>query len=181
VPRSLLNDLNDAALFNALMLLLRVVAGPTIFWHGYNKMFRGGRIAGTARWFGSMRMRPNGTVHAYAASLTEMGTGVLLVLGLLTPLAAAGVIGIMTVAAWTVHRHAFLITKEGVEYVLVFGVLCFAIAALGPGAWSLDEVVGILEPLTADGRGALIAGVLGLGAGVFTLLACYRPPVADAD
>jgi putative oxidoreductase len=181
VSRTLLAELHDSMFFNSLTLFLRIVAGPTIFWHGFNKMFRGGRIAGTGRWFASMGMRPNGTVHAYAASLTEMGTGVLLVLGLLTPVAAAGVIGIMTVAAWTVHRHAFLITKEGVEYVLVLGVLCFAIGALGPGAWSLDEALGLLEPLTADGRGALIAGALGLGVGFLTLLACYRPPAKNTD
>lgn len=170
-----------ATQFDTIMLVLRIVAGPTIFWHGYNKMFKGGRIDGTAGWFDSMGMRPNGRVHAYAASLTEMGTGVLLLVGLLTPLAAAGVIGVMTVAGWTVHRHAFLITKEGVEYVLVLGTLCFAIGALGPGSWSLDEAIGLYDGTYLDNgwAGALIAAGVGLGAGVLTLAACYRPPAAD--
>ncbi len=171
-----------ATQFDTIMAILRIVAGPTIFWHGYNKMFKGGRIAGTAGWFDSMGMKPNGRVHAYAASLTEMGTGVLLLVGLLTPLAAAGVIGLMTVAAWTVHRHAFLITKEGLEYVLVLGTLCFAIGALGPGQWSLDSVFGLYDDgvyLNSGWAGAAIAAGLGLAAGIFTLAAFYRPPAKD--
>ncbi len=166
--------------FDTILLVLRLVAGPTIFWHGYNKMFKGGRIAGTARWFDSMGMKPNGTVHAYAAALTEMGAGVLLALGLLTPFAAAGVIGLMVVAGWTVHRHAFLITKEGFEYVLVLGTLCFAIGSLGPGAWSLDEAFGLTDTLNDGWTGLLITLVLGLGAGVGTLVAFYRPPPAES-
>ena len=47
-------------------------------------------------------MRPAG-VHAYVATLTEIGSGVLLLLGLLTPLAAAGVLGTMLVALVTAH------------------------------------------------------------------------------
>lgn len=166
--------------WDVVMLVLRIVAGPTIFWHGFNKMFRGGRIAGTAGWFDSMGMRPNGKIHALLASLTEMGAGVLLLLGLLTPLAAAGVIGVMAVAAWTVHRHAFLITKDGVEYVLVLGTLCWGIAALGPGRFSLDHVFGIADDLTRDWRGAIISAALGLGLALITLLACYRPPAEES-
>jgi putative oxidoreductase len=42
-------------------------------------------------------MRP-GVLHAWTASLTELGAGALLTLGLGTPLACAGVIGTMAVA-----------------------------------------------------------------------------------
>lgn len=172
-------DTLDGTQFDTIMLILRVVAGPTIFWHGYNKMFRGGRIPGTAGWFDSMGMKPNGKVHAYAAALTEMGTGVLLLVGLLTPFAAAGVIGVMTVAGWTVHRHAFLITKDGIEYVLILATLCFAIAAFGPGTWSLDHALGLSETINDGITGAVVAAGLGLGAGALTLLAFYRPPAED--
>ena len=169
--------------FDLILFMLRLVAGPTIFWHGYNKMFRGGKIKGTAGWFDSMGMKPNGTVHAYAASLTEMGCGVMLLLGLLTPFAAAGVISVMLVAGWTVHRHAFLITKEGVEYVLVLATLCFAIGAFGAGEWSLDNMFGLSGGLSnfldTPWLGFAITLGLGLGAGTLTLLACYRPPKED--
>lgn len=170
----------DSTQIDLLLLFLRLVAGPTIFVHGYNKMFRGGRIPGTAGWFDSMGMKPNGTVHAYLAALTEMGTGVLLLLGLLTPLAAAGVIGLMIVAAWTVHRHAFLITKEGIEYVMILGTLCFAIGSMGPGKYSVDELVGLRETLNDGWTGIAISGGVGIVTGVGILLACYRPPAKSA-
>ena len=127
--------------FNVIMLVLRVIAGPTIFLHGYNKMFRGGKIPGTAGWFDSIGMKPNGTIHAYMAAITEMGCGALILLGLLTPFGAAGVIGTMVVAGWTVHRDAFFIVKSGWEIVMVMATLFFAIGALGAGEWSLDHAL----------------------------------------
>ncbi|MYK74159.1 MAG: DoxX family protein, partial [Acidimicrobiaceae bacterium] len=56
-------------------MILRAGLGMMIFVHGYNKAFRGGRLAGTGRWFESMGMRP-GKVHATLAAGTEMGVGV---------------------------------------------------------------------------------------------------------
>ncbi len=160
----------DLALF-----VLRVVIGVTIAAHGYNKFFGGGRIAGTARWFDGIGMRP-GRLHAYMAATTEVGSGVLLVLGLLTSLAAAALIGVMTVAGWTVHRHnGFFIIREGWEYVFVLAVTGLVIAVLGPGGWSLDHAVGIADDL--DGwAGLAIALGVGVGAGVAQLLVFFRPP-----
>lgn len=169
-----------ASQFDTIMLILRVIAGPTIFAHGYNKMFRGGKIPGTAGWFDSMGMKPNGKVHAYIASINEMGCGLLILFGLLTPFAAAGVIGTMVVAGWTVHRHAFFIVKEGWEIVMVMGVLFWAIGALGPGQWSLDHALGLSDTINDGLIGAAIAAGLGIGAGVLTLVACYRPPAKDS-
>ena len=172
-----------ATQFDTIMLILRVIAGPTIFLHGYNKMFRGGKIPGTAGWFDSMGMKPNGTVHAYLAACNEMGCGLLILAGLATPLAAAGVIGTMVVAGWTVHRHAFFIVKEGWEIVMVMGVLFWAIGALGPGQWSLDGALGLYENsayLDNGWTGALVAAVVGVGSGVLLLLCCYRPPAKES-
>jgi putative oxidoreductase len=172
-----------ATQFDTIMLILRVIAGPTIFLHGYNKMFRGGKIPGTAGWFDSMGMKPNGKVHAYIAACNEMGCGVLILVGFLTPLAAAGVIGTMVVAGWTVHRHAFFIVKEGWEIVMVMGVLFWAIGAFGPGQWSIDSAIGLYENgayFDNGFAGAAIAAVLGIGAGVLTLVACYRPPAKES-
>lgn len=171
--------------FDLLMLFLRVVVGPTVFLHGYNKFFGGGRIPGTARWFDSMGMKPNGKVHALAAATTETVSGVLITVGFLTPLAAAGVIGIMTVAAITTHRHAFFIIKEGFEYVMILGLMAFTISAFGPGKWSIDHAVGL-----ADGLGGYLGGgwigtvvplTLGLGSGLGLLALCYRPPAKASD
>src|SRR3954471_12442841 len=85
------------------LLVFRCVLGVVFLAHGYNHIFGGGKIAGTGRWFTSLGMRP-GILHAWFASLTELGAGALLLLGLLTPLACAGVIGVMLVAWITNHR-----------------------------------------------------------------------------
>src|SRR6476619_275215 len=117
------------------LLILRVMVGIVMFAHGYNHIFRGGKIAGTGRWFESLGMRP-GWLHAWLASATEVGAGVLLVAGLLTPLAAAGVVGVMRVAWITNHRgNGFFIFRpgEGWEYVMTLTVAGLAVGALGPG------------------------------------------------
>ena len=68
---------DEVASFDAIsvaILLLRVVVGLTMAAHGYNKAFGAGGIEGTAGWFGSMGMRPNGKVHAVAAATTEISS-----------------------------------------------------------------------------------------------------------
>jgi len=167
--------------FDTVMLLARVIVGVTIFLHGYNKAFRGGRIAGTANWFEGLGMRPNGRIHAVAAATTELASGVLLCLGLLTPLAAAGVIGICVVAARTDHRGAFFMFKNGWEYVMILGVLAAVIGAFGPGSWSVDAVTGLDEVLIPDWRGLLLAVVPGVALGVLTILCFWRPPESSGE
>ena len=164
--------------FDIALMILRAGLGMMIFVHGYNKAFRGGKLAGTGRWFQSMGMRP-GKVHATLAAGTEMGVGVLLVLGLLTQLAAAGLIALMAVAFWTVHRDkGFMITGEGWEYVALIAVMSLVSAILGPGRISLDAELEIAHRL--DGwTGLGIALLLGVGAGAAQLLLFYRPPKPD--
>src|SRR2546422_4848698 len=95
------------------VFVLRAGLGVVFVAHGYNHIFGGGKIAGTGRWFESLGMRP-GRLHAWTASVTELGAGALLVLGLLTPLACAGVVGIMAVAWITNHlRNGFFIFRPG--------------------------------------------------------------------
>lgn len=170
----------SAAEFDVVMLVLRIVAGVTLFLHGYNKVFRGGKIDGTAGWFEGLGMKP-GRLNAWMAACTEIGCGVLLAVGLLTPFAAAGLIGIMVVASRTDHRGSFFMFKNGWEYVMVFGFLAWGIGALGPGRWSIDHGLGIADDLTRDWRGALIAGVLGLVAGVGTLVLFHHPEAGSAS
>jgi putative oxidoreductase len=79
-----------------------------------------------------------------------------------------------------VHRHAFFIVKEGWEIVMVMGVLFWAIGALGPGQWSLDHALGLSDTINDGLIGAAIAAGLGIGSGVLTLVACYRPPAKDS-
>ena len=158
------------------LLVLRVAIGIVMVAHGYNHIFRGGRIKGTAGWFESLGMKP-GILHAWLASLTELGAGLMLIFGVVTPLAAAGVVGTMLVALITNHlRNGFFIFRpgEGYEYVLTLILVAIAIGALGAGGWSVDHAIGIGEDLIGW-RGLAIAAGLGGGGGLALLAVFYRP------
>ncbi len=164
------------------LLILRVVVGLTIAAHGYNHIFRGGKIAGTAGWFESLGMRP-GIVHAWLASITELAAGAALVLGLLTPLGAAGVAGTMAVAFVTNHRtNGFFIFRpgEGWEYVNVLLWAGLALGATGPGEWSLDDALGF--DWVSGTTGLAVAVIGGLGGAAALLATCWRPaPAASSE
>jgi putative oxidoreductase len=158
------------------LLVLRVGVGVVFLAHGINHVFGGGKIAGTGRWFESLGMRP-GWLHAWTASLTEVGAGALLLLGLLTPVAGAGVVGVMLVAWITNHaRKGFFIFRpgEGYEYVMTLTLLGLVISILGPGNWSLDHATN-LEPHLVGWTGLWIALGAG-GGGALLLLAGYWRP-----
>ena len=168
---------------NLALLLLRLTLGTVFLAHGINHIIGGGKIAGTGRWFESLGMRP-GWFHAWTASLTEVAVGASLLLGLLTPLGGAGIIGVMLVAFVTNHRkNGFFIFRpgEGWEYVATLMMLGVVAATLGPGHWSIDSHVHLLRQW-AGWRGFVVAvGAGGLGA-LFLLLGFWRPakPTAPA-
>jgi len=160
---------------NLALLILRVTLGLTIAAHGYNKFFGGGKIAGTAGWFDSIGVRP-GKLNALMAATTEIGTGLLLVAGFLTPLAAAGLCSLMVVAIVTVHRkNGFFIFNPGagIEYCLILAVTAIALGGLGAGNWSVDHATKIWNVSAATGLG--IAAIVGVGGALLQLLAFYRP------
>jgi len=127
------------------LMVLRIGVGAMIIAHGWNHLFGGGGLSGTAGWFDSLGLRP-GRLHALVASITEVAAGVLIVLGLVTPLAAGALLGVMLVAWITAHRaNGFFIFHpgQGWEYVMVVSVLAVALGTIGPGTWSLDHVLDI--------------------------------------
>jgi len=158
------------------LLALRLALAVVFLAHGANHIWGGGKIAGTARWFSSLGMNP-GSLHAWTASLTELGAGSLAVLGLLTPFAGAGIVGTMLVAWITNHlRNGFFIFRagEGWEYVGTLTVLGLVLATLGPGGWSLDAHVSALQHLWGW-SGFLIALLAGAGGAAVLLAASWRP------
>jgi putative oxidoreductase len=162
------------------LLVLRVGVGVTMLLHGWNHVFGGGKLAGTGRWFESMGMKP-GWLHARLATATELGAGLLFALGLLTPLAAAGIIALMVVAGITAHRkNGFFIFRpgEGWEYVGNLAVACFAIACIGAGEWSLDNAFDITFD---DWWGLIAALVIGVGGTAALLVTFWRPPAPAKD
>ena len=104
-----------------------------------------------------------------------MGAGVLLTLGLLTPVAAAGVIGVMVVAGWTVHRsNGFFIIKEGWEYVFILAVMALVSASLGPAHGRSTRCSG--SPTTSPaGPASGSPLLLGVGGGALQMLVFFRP------
>jgi putative oxidoreductase len=168
--------MSDRDAVDLALLGFRCAVGVVFLAHGYNHVFRGGKIAGTGRWFESLGMRP-GKMHALLASWTELGAGTLLLVGLLTPLAAAGVIGVMVVAWIINHRgNGFFIFRpgEGWEYVMTLTFCGLALSALGAGQWSLDHAIGFEDP---PGLSGFLTGVVAGGGGALALLAVFwRPP-----
>lgn len=168
--------MTDYDALNFALLAFRLAIGAVFLAHGINHVFRGGKIAGTARWFESLGMRP-GIVHAWLASLTEIAAGALLLVGALTPFAAAGVVGVMVVAWITNHRgNGFFIFRpgEGWEYVMTLTFCGLLLAVVGPGEWSVDYAADFLDPPGV--RGLVIAVVGGIGGALSLLAMCWRPP-----
>lgn len=167
--------MSDTDAVNLALLGLRLILGGVMLAHGINHIIGGGKIAGTGRWFASLGMKP-GILHAWLASLTEIGGGILLVLGLLTPLGCAAVIGVMVVALITNHRkNGFFIFRpgEGYEYVLTLTVVAFCLAMLGAGEWSLDDALDLQD--MAGTTGLWIALVAGAGGAAALLAVFWRP------
>ncbi len=160
--------------FDLALLLLRVVFGVFLAYHGYNKVFGGGGLAGTAKWFGAIGMKWP-LWQARLAATTEMGAGLLFAAGLITPLAGAGIIGLMVVAIVVAHwKVGFFIFKpnQGWEYCASIAVVAFAVSMVGGGRWSLDNALDIEF---SGWWGAAIAGVLGIGGALGQLALSYRP------
>lgn len=155
-------------------LLLRLVVGLTMVAHGYNHLWGGGGLVGTARWFGSLGLRPP-KLHAVLSGAGELAAGAALAIGLFTPLAAAFVVGTMVVAGVTTHRrNGFFVFKEGYEYVLMIAVVCAVIGLLGPGAASVDQLLGLADVLDGAAGLAITVGLGVLGAAVL-LGVTWRP------
>ncbi|MFC5754047.1 DoxX family protein [Actinomadura rugatobispora] len=160
------------------VLLVRAVVGITMIAHGVNHWIGGGKIEGTARWFGGLGLK-HGKLQAWMSVLTEIGAGALLVVGLLTPLACAAVISVMLVAGLLAHRtNGFFVFKDGYEYVLVLAVTSLALALLGPGKASVDAAAGI--EITGWAGGGIALGV-GVVATAGLLATFWRPVPAKAE
>lgn len=159
-------------------LLLRLWLGTVMVAHGRNHLRS---RTGTARWFGSVGFRwPR--IQAALSGAGEVAIGTSLILGLLTNLGTAGLIAIMTVAFWSIHRFAgffvFARPDEGYEYVVTLVAAATAVSILGPGRVSLDVVVfgGGL-----DGWAGAATAAAGLLLGALQLLVSWRRPPDSGD
>ncbi|HZG04874.1 MAG TPA: DoxX family protein [Streptomyces sp.] len=152
------------------LLLLRLALGLTMAVHGAQKLFGwfgGGGIEGTGRFFASLGY-PSGEAMAVVAGLTETAGGLALVLGLLTPLAGAAVLGTM-INAVAVKWGGGFFAPRGVEYELLLTAAAAALTLTGPGRWAVDRLLPVLRPHRLAHGAAAVA--LGAAAAGLTLLA----------
>jgi putative oxidoreductase len=153
------------------LMVLRVGLGAWLVVHGLQKAFG---------WWGGQGL--NGYEHAlaaagfqhagiltYLATGAQIGAGVLLVLGLFTPVAAAVAVGYLLnalaveVAAQPVHGYFPYFLPEGHEYLVTMIVLAAALTLTGPGLYGFDAGRGwARRPFI----GSILCLLLGIGAGV---------------
>jgi putative oxidoreductase len=161
------------------LLILRLLVGLTLAGHGAQKLFGwfgGYGVAGTGQFMEQLGFRP-GWLYAAQAGLAELLGGLFLAAGFLTPAAAAAVAAVMLVAAVSAHlKKGFFAHNGGYEYTLVLGGAAVALAFTGPGALSLDQVLGISLSGESWGLAAVTAGLIG---GTLPLLARRTAPVTS--
>lgn len=167
----------------------RLLIGGLFVAHGTQKLFGwfgGTGIEDTAAMMKMMQLEP-ARENAIAAGAAEAGSGALLALGLGTPLAASGIIGVMTTAVRKVHwKNGPWNHVGGYEYNLALCAMAAMLAESGPGNLSLDHLLGMQKK---GARWALGAAALGVAASMITvergrrqaeLMAAEEPAAQDA-
>jgi putative oxidoreductase len=143
-------------------LLVRLTIGGTFFVHGTQKLFGwfgGYGPDGTGQFFESLGLRP-GKRNALAAGWTETGGGILIALGLATPLAAAGLSAVMVTALRTAVWNEGIKPATG-EHEVLLAAAALALTETGPGVPSLDSALGLERSGPGWMLTALSAGVAG--------------------
>lgn len=163
------------------LLILRLFVGLTLAAHGAQKLFGwfgGYGLAGTGGFLEQLGFFP-GRRHALFAGLAEFIGGLLLALGLATPLAATLIISVMFVAIATVHmKHGFFNHTQGYEYNLTLAIVALTFAMVGAGPLSVDAVLNLRDAGPVWGLGALLAGIIG---GALTLAGRRVPATQQAN
>ena len=147
MPGSLLFPEAAGGRLDAGLLALRLVAGLGLMQHGWPKMLH------AFDWMGPSSPVP-GVLQALAA-FSELGGGLTLLLGLLTPVAALGVGLTMAAAIFMVHvaqGDPFVRIGPGGSYEMAALYLAAALLLLlaGPGRLSLDHLLFGREEVISD-------------------------------
>jgi len=161
------------------LLAVRLVLGLGLASHGAQKLFGwfgGHGLEGTGGFFESLGFRP-GTLFAGMAGLGELGGGLLVATGLLGPIGPALAILVMAVAMLAVHRpNGFFASENGVELPLLYAAGALGLAATGPGALSLDALLGLGGAWTPAATWIAVAGAVAAALGNLAL----RQPAGSA-
>ncbi len=121
--------------------MIRIAIGAILFMHGWIKV-TGGGLGGVTGYFAKQGMEP-AVAFAVAAMFLETVGAICIVLGLFTRFFAAAIAIELGIAFLFVHFHnGFPVGKGGYEYVLLLGIVMFAIALRGGGPYSVDRMIG---------------------------------------
>ncbi len=161
------------------LLVARLVLGLLMAAHGAQKLFGwfgGHGLAGVGGYLESLGFRP-GRLFAAAAAIGEVGSGLLVALGLFGPVGPALMLSVMIVAAVSVHwRNGVFAMSNGIEVPLLYATGAVALALTGPGGYSADRFLGLSSlwspTVTAV---ALLIGLLG---GIVNLALRRHSPAA---
>jgi putative oxidoreductase len=150
------------------LLVLRAAPGLLVALRGSRELlgwFGGNSFADDVKFYGSVGYSP-AKLWAIVSGVTEIGGGLLLTLGLLTPLAAAAVMGVMLNAIVAYQIPAGFLASGG-DLVAVVGLGAVGIACTGPGRLAMDRARSWLPArLTSP----VFSLVLGLGLGAIVLI-----------
>lgn len=134
----------------AYLTILRLVLGVIFFAHGAQKVFGwfgGAGFTGTMGFFTQGMHIP--APLAFLAIMAEFLGGLGLIFGILTRVAAFGVLVNMIVAVLMVHSPNGLFMNwsgaqkgEGIEYHLLVLAITVVLMLRGAGAWSVDRSLG---------------------------------------
>jgi putative oxidoreductase len=157
------------------ILIGRLVLGLAMSAHGAQKLFGwfgGYGLAGTGGFLETLGFRP-GRLFAFALGFGELAAGLLTAAGFLGPIGPALIILLMLVAMIVVHwGHGFFAANNGVEVPALFAVGALILASVGPGEYSLDAWLGLLNVWTVQSTWAVVAAAV---AGAAINLAIRRP------
>lgn len=123
------------------LLIARVALGVVFVAHGWQKVHDIG-VAGVSANFRGMGVPLPDIAGPFVAYLELIG-GILLIIGLLTPLAGVLLAIDMGVAAYLAHiPQGLLVDQGGWELVGALGAGALALAAAGAGRISVDHALG---------------------------------------
>jgi putative oxidoreductase len=151
---------------DAALLIVRLVVGLYVAAHGAQKLFgwfEGHGLSATQELVGGMLGYRPAWLWTLAVTLAELVGGLLPALGLLSPIGAIGVAAAMLSATLVPHwSKGPFGTRGGYEQPLTNLAVAISVALAGPGAYSLDSLLGISVPGVYSETIALVAliGVL---------------------
>jgi putative oxidoreductase len=137
--------INPSALRSTRLLVLRLVVGTTFLVHGLDKLIN---LSAAEKFFASVGI-PAPDLMAPVVSITEALGGVLLIVGLATPLVGAALTLDMLVVLATVNiDQGFFAEDGGMELVLLLSGASLALVLTGAGRFSLDAALDLPRSLS---------------------------------